>query len=275
MPGNGEGRDYQCTLREFPNGQIEVSTHCVQAMRRMQQSDRWASFNPVRLRTEKMELTAEEITRKADNCKAQSIHRARQKVRWLVKSMGADHMVTFSYRENMVDVERLKSDWAKFVRLFKAKYPKWKFVAVREYQDRGALHLHVATKGKQDIKYLRRCWYMALGASPDAAGDATPGQIDVTGPKRHWGSGGYLWRPDKLSGYLTKYLHKAFDIEAKGAKRYWHAKDIDKPLVSRVWLGAHNFVDAVVETHDLIRAGGVKSLTMWASEGWESIWMTG
>lgn len=275
MPGNGEGRDYQCTIREFPGGRIEASTQCIQAMKRMQLARSWLSFNPVKVRSEVVELSESELEKKAAESRAVSVRRARQKVRWLVKSLGADHMVTFSYRENMEDVERLKVDWAKFVRLFKAKYPDWKFVAVREYQDRGALHLHVATKGKQDIKYLRKCWYIALGASPDATGEDTPGQIDVTGPKRHWGSGGYIWRPDKLSGYLTKYLHKAFDIEAKGAKRYWHSKSIDKPLVSRVWLGAATFPQAVAETHDLIRAGGAKSLTMWASEGYESIWMTG
>lgn len=76
------------------------------------------------------------------------------------------------------------------------------FVAIRERPERGAFHLHVAVCGRQDIKYLRRCWYIALGASPDAEGDQTPGAVNVKGPSKRWGGQGYQWRADKLAGYL-------------------------------------------------------------------------
>lgn len=275
IPGNAEGRDYQCVLRVFANGDVEASTKCIQSLQRMQFARAWLGHNPVKVCMDVEELTDEQEAEKAADNRARAVRRARQRVRWLVKSGRFDHMLTLSYRENMTDVKRLKTDWDVFVRAMHAKYPDWKFCAVREYQERGALHLHVACVGKQDIRFIRRCWYKTLGASPEATGDATPGQIDVTGPRRHWGNGGYQWRADKLAGYLTKYLGKAFDVGEANAKRYWQSKGIEKPVVTKIWLGAASYVGAVVETHGIVTgaAGGVA--TMWASEGYEAIWMTG
>jgi hypothetical protein len=37
------------------------------------------------------------------------------------------------------------------------------YVAVLERQQRGALHPHLAVKGFQDVRLLRRCWYKIVG----------------------------------------------------------------------------------------------------------------
>lgn len=277
-------KDYETTVRQFANGQTEVITHVVRPMARIARSERWCLCNPIKLRPstdeeEMEELTEEEIEaeekRKAEENIARSVRRARQKLRWYIKSICADHMLTLNYRENMQDEEKLKRDWKAFYRMVRARYPKWEFVAIREKQDRGALHLHVAVVGRQNIKYLRKCWYTVLGASPDATGADTPGQINVRAPSKRWGGQGYEWKADKLAGYLGKYLHKCFDLSEHHSKRYWHSKGIALPVPQRIWLGATSFVDAIEQTHDIARACGVENLTMWASEGYSSIWMTG
>lgn len=129
-------------------------------------------------------------------------------------------------------------------------------MAIRRGQ--GALHLHVAVHGRQDIKYIRRCWYVALGASPNAEGADTPGQIDI------------------LSAYLAKYLVKAFDDGATlHAKRYWQSKGVQAPECQKVWLGATSIIEAIQESHDLVYGETGCVDVMWMKEGWGAIWMAG
>lgn len=266
-------KNYQMAIRRFASGGVEVSTHCVNHMQRMAQSRRWSAHDPVKFRHE--ELSQMDLDRKAEENRSRSIRESKKRIRWLIKQLGADHMVTFSYRENMTDLAQLKSDWKALARLMHAKFPGWRYVAVHEYQERGALHLHVAVQGRQDIKYLRRCWYMVLGASPNAEGDETPGAINVRGPARRWGNRSMEWKTDRLSGYLTKYLHKAFDMGQASAKRYWASKGVTAPDVEKLWLGATNYLGAIQETHDALHAIAGNVDTMWASEGWQAIWMSG
>lgn len=276
------GKDYQGKIWRFPDGTMEISVTRVEAMQRMAQSRYWLLGQPIRTRPvleEEMtleELEAEALAKKQENLN-RAARRAAQKVRHLIKMIGADHMLTLSYRANMEDVEQLKKDWKAFVRLMHARYPKWKFVAIRERQERGALHLHVAVSGKQDIKYIRRCWYMALGSSPSVTGEDTPGQIDVRAPWKRWGgTGGYVWAPDKLAAYLTKYLSKTFAEEAEmNAKRYWHSKDVKAPEPVKVWLGATSVFEAIEETHNMLHGETGNVSVMWLKEGWGAIWMSG
>jgi len=216
-----------------------------------------------------------EANAKADNLR-RAVTRARQQIRFHCRQLGVDHMVTLTYRHNVEDVEVLKKDWARFVRLVRTKKPNWEFVACRERQERGALHLHIAVRGRQDIGLLRKSWYQALGGSGDETGDETPGQVDVRGPSKRWGARTVDWKVAKLAGYMTKYMHKAFEeLEAKGSKRYWHSKGIEAPEVEKVWLASSSFIDAIKDSHALFRAEGVKTAVLWASEGWDCIWLAG
>lgn len=266
-------RDYQATIRRFRNGSVEVSVMSTNHMNRMAAARRWMGHDPVKFRHD--ELTDEQITRKKIENFERSIRETKKRVRFLIKQIDADHMVTLSYRENMTDLARLKRDWKAFARLMHARYPDWKYVAVHEYQDRGALHLHVAVKGHQDIKYLRRCWYITLGSSPDVTDDETPGAINVRGPSKRWGGKTKEWKADKLARYLTKYMSKAFDKSEANAKRYWATKGVKPPDVVKYWLGATNFIDAVGEIYRLTALESGQVDEMWCSEGWQSIWMSG
>jgi hypothetical protein len=69
------------------------------------------------------------------------------------------------------------------------------YVAVLERQQRGALHPHLAVKGFQDVRLLRRCWYKIVGNGQ--------GQVNVRGPRP--GSS-----PVKLARYLSKVHQQGF-----------------------------------------------------------------
>lgn len=301
-----QDKNYSATVRRFKNGEVEVSTSVVRAMQRMRYSDQWAqggqvlpdnlpdrqkanieaekahykAYKAMKKSEERQAMTAEELASleafaKLENL-SRAVRRARQQIRFHCRQLCVDHMLTLTYRQNVEDVEVLKKDWQEFVRLVRKSKPQWQFVACRERQDRGALHMHVAVKGRQDIALLRKSWYQALGGDGNETGDATPGQVDVRGPSKRWGAKTTDWKVAKLAGYMTKYMHKAFEeLDAKGSKRYWHSKGIEKPEVEKVWLASSSFVEAIKDTHALFRAQGVKTAVLWASEGWDCIWLTG
>ena len=297
---------YCAVIRRFANGQLEVCTSVVRAMEQWQRTDRWgrggqvlpedltskqratieaekASYRARRAqrKAEQMEKLSDiDIERMESNARAdsieRSIRRARQQVRWHCRMLAVDHLATLTYRENVEDVERLKRDWKEFVRRVRLVKPDWQFVAVRERQDRGALHLHVAVHGRQDLGLLRRCWYQALGGTGRESGEDTPGQIDVRGPSKRFGSRTQDWKINKLTGYMCKYMHKAFEeLESKGAKRYWNSRGIEQPQVQRVWLASVDIIEAIKDTHGLLVAEVPRAQSLWASEGYDCVWMAG
>lgn len=229
--------------------------------------------------------TDAEILNLAEESLKRSVRRARQRVRWLVKTIEADHMLTFSYRENVTDENKLKSDLQATIRLIRNRFPEFQYVAVREYQERGALHLHMAVKGKQPIKWILYCWLKAIGQDDTQLVDwyihgiplagNSKGAVNVRAPSRYWGGKGDTWKSDKLSGYLTKYIYKDFENSAKGAKRYWHTRGIEPIKCIKFWLGATSFIDALREARDAVAEQGICEMKIWADEEIGNIWISG
>lgn len=246
----GIDADYRVTVRVFPSS-IEVMTkpinHDLERARARDQGVRGVA-RPA-------DLTEEERARKDEENKVRSIRRAKQAVRWQIQRLEADHLLTLTYRENMLDVDRLKSEFDHFRRLVKARYPDWGYVAAREHQERGSLHLHLAVKGRQDINYLRTCWYRVLGCL-GASGADTLGQVNIEAPRKRFANGG-KWRAGKLANYLTKYIDKDFDILEHSSKRYWASKGAPQPVITRYWLAGHP-TDIILDTFELAECHGME-----------------
>lgn len=253
-PPAPDGRSYRLTMRDFGKGRAEflvtVPRHDPMAA---QLANPWAK--------EKRELSQDE---KHAASVMRACRRAKQRVRWIVKATGANHLLTLTYRENMTDLKRLARDWQAFVRLVRKRFPEWLYVAVRESQERGALHLHCAVVGRQDVRFLRACWWRIVGDGQ--------GNIDVRGPAKRWGNESVRWNPHKLSSYMCKYMIKDFLAAEAEKKRYWSAKGVEIPKAV-YWLGATNFPGAVKETYDYVAAVGCKSTSVWASDDWLCIWV--
>ena len=82
---------------------------------------------------------------------------AKQQVRLCCKAIGADRMITLTYRENMLDKARLERDFDALRRRL-GKVCDFQYAAVAERQKRGAWHLHVAIRGRQNYRTLRSIW---------------------------------------------------------------------------------------------------------------------
>lgn len=271
--------DYYMSVRDFYNGSVEIKVKVIRPMSHANLNQRWQEgyIRGVPL-SNQPELSDAEKEDKARENHARAVRRARQQVRYRVKALKATHLLTLTYRDCMIDKAQLKGDWQRFVRLVRARYPDWQYVAVPELQDRGAYHLHIAVVGRQDVRFLRKCWYVALGASSDATGDSTPGQIDLSGPQKRWktqAGRGKQWREDKLAGYLIKYLDKTFSEAVSDCKRYWASKGVAVPAPVRFWIAATSMHEAIAAAVSRAWWLEVGSFDMWLSEDGTCFWLGG
>jgi hypothetical protein len=290
--------DYYMDVRKFAGGSIEAVVKKLHPMsegmlRELADPDSYVNFlkskglsydevhgnGLKKIRRDPDEIEAWE---KAENHK-RAIRRAKQNIRYLVKQIEADRLLTLTYRKNQEDREQVKADFARFLRLVRKGWRRqggeqgWRYVAVLERQDRGAYHVHCAVKGWQRISFLRAAWYKAIGGQGNERGEETPGNIDVTSPqKARWGTQRREWQTGKLASYLTKYLAKTFDDETEKARRYWHSKDAKAPVKERFLLCATTFVGAITEITsilDLHYGLAIDFSRSWLS-GVDALWLS-
>lgn len=257
---------YSVRVVEFPNGAREASLRVGQ---RYVELAGEAAIRQKRLangfRPGKRELSEGERERKDEENRERSVRRAKKMARYACVCLGADHLVTLTYRENMQDFARAEKDWDWMRRLILARYPEWRYVAVMELQERGAIHFHVAVKGRQDINYLRTCWYRVVGEAN--------GQVNVRGPKRRWAGAASKWRTEKLAGYISKYMAKSFHLRDKGSKRYWASKDIAKPKITRLWIEAVDLCDAIVRVFGIVAGTHAVGVRQWLNTDGSCYWV--
>lgn len=142
--------------------------------------------------------------------------RATGEIRRKCLSIGADHLVTLTYRDNVEDRERVLTDLERLRRMLTRGGYSMPYVAVLECQKRGAIHPHLAVRGFQDIRLLRRCWYKIVGKAQ--------GQVNVKGPRPGTS-------PVKLARYLSKYISKDIDSQPRDFEehRYFCSLGITVP----------------------------------------------
>lgn len=189
-----QGR-YRVILRDYGGGLCEVG---------------W-SFVPNLLPTKAGRGNSEQREQHEDR----AMRRARSRLRQLILSAQADHLLTLTYRENVTNYKQASNNLSAFIRLVRTYLPKWVFITVPERQKRGAWHWHLAVVGRQDVDLLRRCWRHVVGE----------GNIDVQKPRR--GKNRRLG----IVAYLSKYLAKGFtenDRELNG-HRYRASLGIQVP----------------------------------------------
>lgn len=183
--------------------------------------------------------------------------RARRKknCRHRIKSASFTSMLTATYRENMQDFDRMRSDWAKYLRLLSRYIPGFRAVYGFETQERGAWHVHAAIdrlpawiefKGQKirSFKLLRELWHRVVGDDN--------GNIDVDGHRRtrhgFIGKYGKAESLARLAGYISKYLTKDYGDGVDG-RNLWgstqglnHSKPVtfdmpEMPLIQLMELG--------------------------------------
>lgn len=213
-------REWIVRRRVFEDGQVEAS-----AIR----FDRYMKAQDLHL----MPRAKRGESKDEEKSMLSAAKRARQQVRLRCKAIGADRMITLTYRENVLDKERIKRDFDSLRRLL-GRIQNFQYVAVPERQKRGAWHLHIAVKGRQNYRVLRAMWLRVVGEGN--------GNVDVRNPNREVGL------RHKIATYIGKYIVKNFDEHKLNEKRYWASRGIKVPEAETI---VHFLED---EAHDAIVA---------------------
>jgi hypothetical protein len=184
-------------------------------------------------------LTEDEREYLGEEREEESRLRAKGTVRRKLLTIGADHLLTMTYRKVVTEIERAEKDFRQFLKLVRERYPVFPYVAVWERQQRGAIHWHLGVVGFQDVRFLRRCWLAVVGAGK--------GNIDVQGPR------GRRWSCASLARYLAKYIVKGQEGRRRGQHRYRCSVGIMIPKETYL-LGTISLEKAIAIAKDLITA---------------------
>lgn len=162
--------------------------------------------------------------------RSQTVRDARNRCRRLalMNFSEKDTFMTLTFAENIQDVQYADNEFKKFMKRFNYKYNrKSKFLAVREFQKRGAIHYHLLI----DWKDPSRLGKEALRALEREIGTNT------------WGHGFVNLKPlksqkkgdkpvDNVGAYLIKYMTKdLYEKKLSHNKLYLCSKGIKRPII--------------------------------------------
>lgn len=191
-----------------------------------------------------------------------SIARARTSVRRKALSMCADRMLTLTFRENVTSIDSAWDCFKYFCKLMRARYGRgdnqFQYIAVPEYQKRGAVHFHLAISGYYHANTVRRLWRRAAGKYQ--------GNIDITSPKK---AGKNSWNPRRIANYITKYITKNDSVDFN-KRRYSSGGKICPPEPVRGWIALG--IPLIEVMRQCVEKITRKDITcIWESEGYFGI----
>ncbi len=191
---------------------------------------------------------------------AKSVQRARTNVRRRVLTIQADNLLTLTFRENVKDIDEAWKCFHYFIKQMRKRYKeRWQYVAVPEYQKRGAVHFHLAIAGYYHHSSVRRFWLAAVGDKG--------GNIDFSVVRRR--NGNKTKNPKKIAGYIAKYITKE-DSSEFNRRRYSSGGKIKLPIPETGWLALGVPVIAVMrQTIEAMTRKQVVSV--WESENYFGI----
>lgn len=250
--GHGWQDTYTARQRIFANGQTEVTV----------------TKDKFFVGREPLPLTAckRGASEKRERNEDDAGRRAKKTVRLACKEIGADRMVTLTYRENMIDRELALKHWDAFRRRL-GKHKAFHYVAVIEEQERGALHFHVAVNGRQDYRLLRSVWQNILGIGQRGE---QMGQVNVRDPSKFgFGRKG----AHKLAEYIAKYCGKLMECRELNDKRYFRSRGIVIPVLNSWRVCAKTMLHAVQIAFEIAREFGLGGAQTWCNNALGVVWI--
>lgn len=155
-----------------------------------------------------------EMTPKALDSRGRSNIRARNELRRLALANfnNKSKFMTLTFKEDIEDVAEANQMFAAFVRKMKKERPDFKYIAVIEFQKRGAVHYHLLCNLKyMKFNIIREHWKGVVGE----------GNVDVQ-PIDH---------VDNIGAYVIKYMTKeGADPRLVGKKMYQTSRNLERPI---------------------------------------------
>ncbi len=212
-PGRTTGPGYHVISRAYPSGDAEVCAV------KLESDDLIRRGGGAKRNHEKREDQDESVMYK-------SFSRSRKSIKRLCQSACFDRMLTLTFRENLTDKDQAWKCFHYFSKLMRWRFKdRWLYIAVPEFQKRGAVHFHLGVKGWFHIQTVRRFWLRAVGQYG--------GNVDITSPRKS--NNKNSWNPRHISNYLAKYVAKEM-VSEFNSRRYSSGGRIEVPPPIRGWL---------------------------------------
>lgn len=165
--------------------------------------------------------------------RAQTVRDAKMNLKRLaVRNFNSNHIfVTLTYAENFKDVEQADKHFATFVKDLREEMDyDFHYIAVREFQKRGAIHYHVMMDVWLNVEkeWEIRVWEKEFGKIWGH------GFVDIQNMNRHQSKEDKYKNKavDNVGAYLSKYFSKSADDERlSGKKLYLCSKGLQKPRI--------------------------------------------
>lgn len=144
-------------------------------------------------------------------------------------------LFTLTYRENTRDISEAARDFTSFIQALRYRFGKgFKYVAVPEFQKRGAVHFHALFWGLPQAVLLQERQTRTLAQL------WSWGFIDVV----------FTDGSPRIASYLAKYMAKAFlDYRLFGRRAYYASRSMNRPIIVK---GLTNVsLDYVLEEYDI------------------------
>lgn len=149
----------------------------------------------------------------SDTYREKTLRKNKKKVNRLINSnyvAGRSTFLTLTFAENMQDIDYAYYQYKKFRRNFEYYLGnRLKYVAVPEFQKRGAIHFHLALF---DIGY-----------------------IPVLDIKRMWSHGSVhvkqIREVEDVGQYMSKYMTKDTSEALRGRKSYFRSNGLNEPVI--------------------------------------------
>ncbi|MBY9082359.1 protein Rep [Paenibacillus sp. CGMCC 1.18879] len=169
---------------------------------------------------------AERLVRDHVGREQRNITRTRNNVRRLALANfdNGSKFVTFTFAKNITEISVANQEWKSFIKRLRYKYGRFKYMAVLEFQKRGAVHYHCIW----DLPYIRKSELAEIWGQ----GHIKVNRIDHV---------------DNVGAYIVKYMTKdLMDERFVGSKAYQCSKGLDRPIVLR-----DEELDVVWQLYDL------------------------
>lgn len=198
----------------------------------------------------------EEIEERRLRSLRSNARRAKTMCRRVIISEGFDELLTLTYRENQMDRALCKVHFEKWCRRMKKALGGFRFCASFERQERGAMHVHVAThKLPQHAVHKGvkiKAWELGTRIWRDIVG-ADNGMCFVGG-RTKWGGNSRRKKMGlaKMAAYVSKYIMKDFEEAPSESNRYSRSNGIEVGKVHRMRLqcSLRELIDVCFEQGD-------------------------
>lgn len=188
-----------------------------------------------RNRKHSWEQFAESLTKeqRLEQRRDQTVRDAKNNLKRLaLMNFTQEHLfVTLTYKENFDDVKESDKHFSRFIADMREELDQdFKYIAVREFQKRGAVHYHMMCD--IDLKFKEK-WETEL-YEVEFAKIWGHGFVDIARMNKHRSENSkYKDKPiDNVGAYLSKYFSKsAEDPRLKGHKIYLPSKGLLRPRI--------------------------------------------